>query len=106
MYNEQIYSFFYVIKLLYNEQFGFLPGGNTIKAVERVLEQVLENYETKALCAITLIDFSKAFDFISHDFLLKKMSNYGVRGKRLQLFSSYLYDKKTNGCCRAGSVKF
>lgn len=50
---EQIYSFF-VCKC--NEQFGFLSCG---KAVEKVVKQVLENYETKVLSATTQIDFIK-----------------------------------------------
>lgn len=40
----------------------FLPGGNNIKAVKRVVKQILENYERKVLSAITLIDLSKVFD--------------------------------------------
>lgn len=40
----------------------FLPGGNNIKAVKRVVKQVLENYERKVLSAITLIDLSKVLD--------------------------------------------
>lgn len=40
----------------------FLPCGNNIKAVKRVVKQVLENYERKVLSAIPLIDLSKVFD--------------------------------------------
>ena len=40
------------------------------------------------------IDLKKAFDTINHDILLNKLSNYGFRGVTLDLFSSYLNDRK------------
>ena len=36
------------------------------------------------------LDFSKALDTVNHIILLKKLSNYGIRGQSLSLFQSYL----------------
>ena len=40
------------------------------------------------------IDFSKAFDTVSHRRLLHKLTNYGISGNILQWFSSFLCDRR------------
>ena len=39
---------------------------------------------------IVYLDFTKAFDSVSHHGLLLKLSQYGVKGKLLQWLESYL----------------
>ena len=40
-----------------------------------------------------LLDFSKAFDKVSHAKLLHKLEQYGVNGKTLQLISGFLHNR-------------
>ena len=39
------------------------------------------------------MDFSKAFDTINHQILLRKLYKYGIRGTQLALFSDYLVNR-------------
>ena len=43
---------------------------------------------------IIYLDFSKAFDSVSHRLLLHKLKMYGFNGRLLDWFTSYLSDRK------------
>jgi len=47
-----------------------------------------------SLTGAIYIDLSKAFDTIGHGALLNKLPAYGIQGRELQWFSSYLFNRK------------
>ena len=49
------------------------------------------------------LDFSRAFDTISHKIVLTKLQYYGIRGTALCLFESYLARREQYVCYKSSS---
>ena len=80
--------------IISNSQFGFREKHNTTHALLSLINTVSVSIEKSYHTIGMFLDFSKAFDTINHDILLHKLAHYGIRGKALQWFQSYLSDRK------------
>ena len=79
--------------LLNPTQYGYLADTSTQDAMLHVTEKIYENLENKLSTLAIYIDFSKCFDTLNRDILLKKLEIYGIRGIPLLLFKSYLKER-------------
>ena len=57
--------------ILYDHQFGFIPGKNTTHATLSLVDYLIDSFEDNKLTCGIFLDISKAFDAIDHNILWK-----------------------------------
>ena len=60
------------------------------------------NFDKDLYTGVIFIDLKKAFDTVDHDILIAKLSHYGVAGKELDWFKSYMSNRKQ--CCKVNGA--
>ena len=93
MYNR-LFSYVSQEKKLYSKQFGFQSGYSTEHAILQLANQIHESLENNLYTSGVFTDLSKAFDTVNHSIILKKLEIYGIHGKNLEWFKSYLRNRK------------
>ena len=81
-----------------DSQFGFREKHSTSHAILNFLDNVARATDNHLHTIGILLDFSKAFDTINHEILLRKLHHYGIRGVALKWFESYLYNRQQFVC--------
>lgn len=90
----QVYDYFTENDLLYKSQYGFRKLHSTELAALEFTDKIVANLEQGKLPLAIFLDLSKAFDTIDHNILLDKLRFYGISGKALEWFRSYLQKRK------------
>ena len=81
-------------EILSNVQFGFRPGRSVTDQLLLAYDMVTRGYDQGDMVNVILLDFAKAFDKVSHDILLEKLFQLGIRGALLGWIRSFLSDRK------------
>ena len=93
LYNR-LYSYLDKYNLLSKRQFGFRQNSSTTFAISTIYDNLIKNIDNNLYTCCIFLDLSKAFDTVDHKILLSKLhSNFGIRGKPLDLIESYLNDR-------------
>jgi len=92
--SKQLVSFFKLHNVFSPCQFGFRANSSTSDAILQFLNKLYESLDARKLSIAVFLDFSKAFDTVSHRILIRKLEHLGVRGIALEWFRSYLRDRK------------
>ena len=80
--------------ILCTYQFGFRKNSNTSDAIIEFLDYVYSSLDEKQSTIAVCLDFSKAFDTVTHEILMSKLQHNGIRGVMLSWLKSYLSNKK------------
>lgn len=76
--------------LITTSQHGFLKGRSTTTALSTLIEHILEDLENHKHVSAVLLDYSKAFDCLGHDLILKKLATLGIDGLAKEWVANYL----------------
>lgn len=89
-------------KIINPNQYGFQKGKNINKLLGNFANHINKQLSENKHCLALFVDFSKAFDTLSHKNLLEILERYGIRGTCLQWIKHYLelrcYRVKVGDC--------
>ena len=69
-------------------------SGFKFNAVIQLISKILDTFNENIYMLGIFIDLSKAFDTVDHVILLKKFDIYGIKGKSLKGFHSFLTSRE------------
>ena len=76
--------------LLIKYQHGFRWGHSCESQLITIVEHIARNLSHGKQTDVILLDFSKAFDTVSHKCLLEKFDHYGIYGQLIKWIESWL----------------
>ena len=91
---NRLNTFITKYNILHNSQYGFRANFSTQTALIDLVDKISSSIDQCNHTIGLFLDLSKAFDTIDHVILLSKLERYGIRGKALDWFKSYLSDRK------------
>ena len=92
--HKRLVKFLNENNIIFRSQYGFRAGHSSEHALLVAQHKINLALEKKQIALLLLIDFSKAFDMVDHEILLSKLEHYGIRGKYLNWFKSYLSNRQ------------
>ena len=79
--------------ILTDRQFGFRKGRSCETQLLITVQDLAQGLRDKQQIDAVILDFSKAFDKVSHRHLLLKLEHYGVRGPTLSWIGDFLTNR-------------
>ena len=92
--SKRLSGFIQKYNIISNQQFGFRTCHTTLHAILSITDHIQRAIEEGKLTCDIFLDLRKAFDFVSHQTLIKKLDHYGIRRAVKNWFISYLQDRK------------
>ena len=95
---DQLYTYLSNNHLLVTGQSGFRRFHSVLTSLLKCSNDWYLNLDKGHYTSVTFIDLKKAFDTVDHQILLQKLRVYGLAGKEISWFQSYLDNRKQ--CCK------
>ena len=89
---EQLYE--YLNNYLNDLLCGFRKALSTQYVLTRLIQSLKKGLDNSGLVGAILMDLSKAYDCLSHDFLIAKLEVYGLDKPSLNLVNGYLHFRR------------
>ena len=100
---KRVYQFLEKTGQIFPSQYGFRTSHSCENAVSELLSTIIKGKGQGLYTVSLFLDLSKAFDFLEHEIMLKKLESYGICGNVLQWFRSYLSERKIRTKCHISS---
>ena len=100
---EQLYAYLEEHDILCQNQSEFRANHSAVTALLEATDSWAYNIDNGKINGVIFLDLKKAFDTVDHQILLSKLSYYGIHGKSLKWFQSYL-ENRTQKCSVNGSL--
>ena len=91
---SQLINYLNKKNLITNSQYGFRSKYSYSMAVSKISSEIIKSVDDRKISCSVYLDLAKTFDAADHEILFKKMQLNGIRGITLQLFNSYLSNRK------------
>jgi len=102
---DRLSSYIHGANILQQSQYGFRQNHSTYMALLDMEDKITKAIDNNEYSVGIFIDLAKAFDTVDHGILLKKLSNYGIRGTQLKWFQSYLSNRTQRVTCNGAFSK-
>ena len=96
---SEIYKHLQYNDLLSSVQHGFVKGKSTCTNLLECFNDWTMILQNKNFVTVAYIDFSKAFDSVSHEKLFTRLYLYGIRGNLLQWIRNFLTNRTHQTRC-------
>ena len=96
---KRVYNFLDSTEQFYDSQYGFRQKHSCEHTIAKLTGNILKGKENGKHTVSVFLDLSKAFDTLEYSTLFHKLELYGIRGKALEWFQSYLSNREMQTKC-------